>query len=224
MRNPVNIQKVGEQFGKDIADLVKTNRAFLVTILDVDDDYAYVTMSETTTKIPVRLTGMNIADTMLTIKPNIGSVAIVTLANGMENAPFFIAFSEIDSFNFSRGTTSFTWSMTAPGRDDDGEELEGDTADVVELSIGDSTLKVDTDGWTFNGGELGGLTKTQELKTQLDKVTARIDGILDAINSSTVIATPYDGGSALWALFQAQIALVTDKEDFSSIENTKITH
>lgn len=76
----------------------------------------------------------------------------------------------------------------------------------------------------YNGGENGGLTNTPELKTQLDKLTARVDGIIDGINSASVIATPQDGGTALWALFKTEIAKITEKESFEAIEDDKITH
>lgn len=77
---------------------------------------------------------------------------------------------------------------------------------------------------SYNGGENGGLTNTPELKIQLDKLTARVDGIIDAIKDPAVIATAQDGGNALWALFKALIAQITEKENFDNIENEKITH
>ncbi|HEY5508408.1 MAG TPA: hypothetical protein VIK29_07050 [Paludibacter sp.] len=76
----------------------------------------------------------------------------------------------------------------------------------------------------FNSGENGGLTNVTELKTQLDKLTARVDGIISAINSSTIIPVPSDGGAALLTLLRVQIATIVDKEDFGDIEDTKITH
>lgn len=76
----------------------------------------------------------------------------------------------------------------------------------------------------YNGGENGGLTNTPELKTQLDKLTARVDGIIDAIKDPSVIPTAQDGGNALWALFKGLIAQITEKESFENIENDKIKH
>lgn len=76
----------------------------------------------------------------------------------------------------------------------------------------------------YNGGENGGLTNTPELKTQLEKLTARVDGIIDAIKDPTVIPTAQDGGNALWALFKGLIAQITEKENFDNIENEKIRH
>lgn len=76
----------------------------------------------------------------------------------------------------------------------------------------------------FNGGENGGFTNTPELKTQLEKLSARVDGIIDAINSPGVVAAPQDGGEALWGLFQLEIAQIVDKENFENIENENIKH
>lgn len=80
------------------------------------------------------------------------------------------------------------------------------------------------DSIVYNKGKFGGLTKTTELKTQLDKLTARVDGIINAIKSPTVIATPQDGGTALLGLLRTEIGKIIDKEDFSNIEDTKIKH
>ena len=74
----------------------------------------------------------------------------------------------------------------------------------------------------FDNGENGGLTITPELKKQLDKVTARIDAIYNAIRNSAV--APNDGGSTFKTNMITVLSSVTDKEDFSKIENTKIKH
>jgi hypothetical protein len=216
------LEKIGEAFGSEIVGLVRSNRAFTVTILDVDDTYAYVTMTGSDEKMTVPLTGMSITQSAFTIKPNIGSLAVVTLANGADNAPFFIAFSQIDSFAFKRGTTEFSWESAPTGRDDEGDELEGETEDVVNLAVGETTVKVDTNVWEFNGGELGGLTKTKELKTQLDKLTARVDGIINAITNGA--PAPQDGGVVYQQTMVAILDTLTAVEDFSNLENEKITH
>lgn len=94
----------------------------------------------------------------------------------------------------------------------------------VELISGDATLEMAEGEITLNGGKNGGLVIVAELVKQLDKLTARVDGILDAINSPTVVATPQDGGEVLWGLFQTEIAKIVEKEDFSEIENDKVKH
>ena len=75
----------------------------------------------------------------------------------------------------------------------------------------------------FNGGENGGLTNTLELKTQLDKLTKRLDDVISSISEAPA-ATPSDGGAASQNYTKAKLALITDKEKFDKIEDTKITH
>lgn len=71
------------------------------------------------------------------------------------------------------------------------------------------------------GGENGGLTITPELKTQLDKLTARVDAI------AGVLTTGANGGGTVVFAGMTQLDYVqamANKEDFSNIENDKITH
>lgn len=100
------------------------------------------------------------------------------------------------------------------------ELKDGDTAIYTE---GGSFIICREDGTIeINGDDLGGIVKAEELKTQLAKQTARIDGIINAI-SNAVIA-PQDGG----AIFKANIVLalqgLQDKENFEKIESDKVTH
>jgi len=75
----------------------------------------------------------------------------------------------------------------------------------------------------FNGGENGGMTNTKELKTQLDKLTKRVDDVISAINGAPA-ATPADGGATAQTYTKTKLALITNKEDFKDIEDLKITH
>ncbi|MCT4644375.1 MAG: hypothetical protein N4A74_05250 [Carboxylicivirga sp.] len=95
--------------------------------------------------------------------------------------------------------------------------VEGDEATAFLLYADEAELI------QFNGGSNGGLTVTPELKTQLDKLTARVDGIIDAVNGAQPSPSP-DGGVALHNTMKAGLALITDKESFDKIENKKITH
>jgi hypothetical protein len=91
----------------------------------------------------------------------------------------------------------------------------------IGLKIGTITLVIDKDGIVMNGGELGGLIKIEELKTQLEKVTDRIDAVITAIKTATV--TPGDGGAAYKLAMTAQLSALS-KENFDKIEDTKIKH
>ena len=74
----------------------------------------------------------------------------------------------------------------------------------------------------MNGGSLGALIKIDELRAQLDKMTARIDGIIDALKSAK--PSPQDGGAALQTTTIAALDRLTDKEDFGDIADNNITH
>lgn len=57
--------------------------------------------------------------------------------------------------------------------------------------------------------------EANDFKTQLDKMSARIDGIIDAIKNGA--ASPYDGGAALQQTIVAGLDQITDKENFNTL-------
>lgn len=87
-------------------------------------------------------------------------------------------------------------------------------SEIENISI-DAKTKI-----KFNDGSFGGITKTKELKKQLDKQTKRIDGIINALNNASPDSSTGTFKTSLTPLLQR----ITDKEDFSNIENTKIEH
>jgi hypothetical protein len=94
--------------------------------------------------------------------------------------------------------------------------LEGDES-VSWLLYADEVDEI-----VFRDGKNGGLANTPELKIQLEKLTARVDGIIDAINNAVPVAQ--DGGVALQGTMVAKLTTLTDKEDFSNIEDVHIKH
>lgn len=92
----------------------------------------------------------------------------------------------------------------------------------VLLTIGETTISIIDGKIEINGGDNGGMCNTPELKTQLDKLTARVDGIIDALKNGTT--GTQDGGAAYKASVVAALQALTDKENFNDIEDTKITH
>ncbi|MDR1848121.1 MAG: hypothetical protein LBR17_08435 [Bacteroidales bacterium] len=72
----------------------------------------------------------------------------------------------------------------------------------------------------INGGTLGGLVKVKELKKNLNKITARIDGIIGALKDAVPLAN--DGGNQYKTQIVASLNTLTDKEDFETIENERI--
>lgn len=75
---------------------------------------------------------------------------------------------------------------------------------------------------SINRGTLGGLCNVLELKTQLDKLTTRVDGIIHALKNSATGSQ--DGGAAYKTAIVLALNLLTDKENFANIEDTKIKH
>lgn len=74
----------------------------------------------------------------------------------------------------------------------------------------------------LNGTENGGLIKVEELKKQLDIMTERIDGIIDAIKAGKPAVN--DGGAALQSTIVTALGTIVQKEDFSEIANEKVLH
>ena len=110
--------------------------------------------------------------------------------------------------------------ISASQIDDQGEEK----ASVKVDKDGNIAIKSDNGKVNLDGDKWGGLCKTQELKTQLDKATARIDQIITAIKLGSNAAVPQDGGKV--AFETVSNALPTDdaKEDYSNIESQNVFH
>ena len=94
--------------------------------------------------------------------------------------------------------------------------------DKINIKIGDTTIDISNDKIELNGGLLGGLIKIEELKSQLDKMTQRIDGIMNALRNSPTGSS--DGGAAYKTAITTALSSITNKENFGNIEDEKITH
>jgi len=91
----------------------------------------------------------------------------------------------------------------------------------ISLNIEDQSLLINKEGFVFNEGNLGGLIKIEELKTQLEKLTARVDAIFDGF--SKLIFDPPQKGSV--SVTNGLIAITSPAtEDFSAIEDEKVKH
>ncbi len=100
-----------------------------------------------------------------------------------------------------------------------------------ELKDGDATLWSKDGGFVIvrsdktvelNGTDFGGLVKIEELKKELAKMSARIDGIINAVKTAAVV--PQDGGATFKANMVLALEALVNKEDFSQIENKKVQH
>jgi phage gp45-like len=102
---------------------------------------------------------------------------------------------------------------------------------LPKLKEGDSALYTQSGGWIIArengtvelfGIDAGGIVKAAELKSQLNKLSARVDGVINALkNSQTAVQ---DGGATYKAQIVAALAALVDKEDFSNLESEKVLH
>lgn len=102
----------------------------------------------------------------------------------------------------------------------------GSTIQIADLSDGTRRLLIcfqytAIDNIEVFGGKNGGLCNTVELKDQLEKMSNRIDSIIDALSKSPTAAQ--DGGATYKAAIATALAGL-GKEDFSGIEDTRIKH
>lgn len=92
----------------------------------------------------------------------------------------------------------------------------------AEIVIGNTSAVMDADGITFNGGDLGGLVKVEDLTNRLNLIENDINKLKTAFSSW--IVTAQDGGAALktaattW--FSSRLT-PTQRDDY---ENSKVKH
>jgi phage gp45-like len=107
----------------------------------------------------------------------------------------------------------------------------GDDVTPPELEEGDAALYTASGGWIIcrnngtvelSGTGYGGIIKVEELKTQLAKLTARLDGVISALQNSPTAAL--DGGAAYKGAVAAALAALVDKENFADIASDKVLH
>lgn len=94
------------------------------------------------------------------------------------------------------------------------------SADTLKLDADGTTLEMNGDKSVWNGGSETTANATN-LKQELTKMSARIDGIIQAITASAV--APMDGG-ATYKANMAAVVTALQKEDFSKIIDDKIKH
>lgn len=94
------------------------------------------------------------------------------------------------------------------------------SADTLKLDANGTTLEMNGDKSVWNGGSETTANATN-LKQELTKMSARIDGIIKAITTSAV--APMDGG-ATYKANMGTVVSALQKEDFSKMIDDKIKH
>lgn len=96
-------------------------------------------------------------------------------------------------------------------------DISGDT---LKFDVNGTTLEMDGNKTVWNGGSETTANATN-LKQELTKMSARIDGIIQAITASAV--APMDGG-ATYKANMATVVSALQKENFSQMIDDKIKH
>ena len=94
-------------------------------------------------------------------------------------------------------------------------------AEGFSINSGDQSLDITSDGFVFNNGDNNGLIKIEELKTQLEKLTARVDAIFDGLSKLSPDA-PQAGSASVTTGLKAIVSPA--KEDFTELENELVKH
>jgi hypothetical protein len=98
-----------------------------------------------------------------------------------------------------------------------------DAEDVEEFSIssGDNVLLLDPNGWSFNGGQNGGLVNWPKALTEFNKTKAVVDTIASLLQNWVPVAS--DGGAALQLAAKAALGSLKTGT-YSNLEDTKVKH
>ena len=115
--------------------------------------------------------------------------------------------------------------------------LPGETDILITPKVGSHVVLADLEGGTLrnlcvvqygeveqiqlNGGQHP-ICNTDTLKTELQKMSKRIDAIIEALKYSATAAQ--DGGLTYKRQIATALDAIAQTEDFSDIEDTKITH
>lgn len=134
-----------------------------------------------------------------------------------------------EQYDYQKGS----YTLTSPNEKiqltvhDDNEKQEISFAafgtDIAIDKAGNISIKAaDGKKIALNGDKYSGMVKADVLKQELGKMTARIDGIINAIKSAAV--TPQDGGAGFKSAMIASLSALVNKENFSNIKNEKVVH
>lgn len=93
--------------------------------------------------------------------------------------------------------------------------------DEINVSVGESSVKITNGCIKFNGGENKGMVLAESVKDRLNKIENDINALKSAIASWTPV--PSDGGASLKVATSTWFAQHLVSTQLSDIENDKIT-
>lgn len=204
-------EEAGGAFGAFLAQMFYTVRTVLVTVKSVDEanGVAQVYLFEEDKTFPVPLSLYGTEEYGMVHVPTEGSAALITFIDGDINRPVFVGISEIDKWAFKRNETAITFT-TDP--------------DEVNVTVGNSKVRITPDLIEMNGGSLDGLVIVGKLTERLNRLQQQIEAIQSAIAShSHLVAT---SGSATQQVGNTTTTIYAkvnvDSFDNSDYENEKI--
>ena len=95
--------------------------------------------------------------------------------------------------------------------------------ETAEIVIGDISARIDKNTVTFNGGNLGGLVRVEDLTKRLNIIENDINNLKTVFSSSWIVA-PQDGGAALKLAAASWAATQLSPSKRNHYENTKVKH
>lgn len=204
-------EEAGGAFGAFLAQMFYTVRTVLVTVKEVDtaNGVAQVYLFEEDKTFPVPLSLYGTEEYGMVHVPTEGSAALITFIDGDINRPVFVGISEIDKWAFKRNETAITFT-TDP--------------DEVNVTVGNSKVRITPDLIEMNEGSLGGLVIVGKLTERLNRLQQQIEAIQSAIAShSHLVATSGSATQQVGNTTTTTYAKVNvDSFDNSDYENEKI--
>lgn len=204
-------EEAGGAFGAFLAQMFYTVRTVLVTVKSVDEanGVAQVYLFEEDKTFPVPLSLYGTEEYGMVHVPTEGSAALITFIDGDINRPVFVGISEIDKWAFKRNETAITFT-TDP--------------DEVNVTVGNSKVRITPDLIEMNGGSLDGLVIVGRLTERLNRLQQQIEAIQSAIAShSHLVATSGSATQQVGNTTTTTYAKVNvDSFDNSDYENEKI--
>lgn len=204
-------EEAGGAFGAFLAQMFYTVRTVLVTVKEVDtaNGVAQVYLFEEDKTFPVPLSLYGTEEYGMVHVPTEGSAALITFIDGDINRPVFVGISEIDKWAFKRNETAITFT-TDP--------------DEVNVTVGNSKVRITPDLIEMNEGSLGGLVIIGKLTERLNRLQQQIEAIQSAIAShSHLVATSGSATQQVGNTTTTTYAKVNvDSFDNSDYENEKI--
>lgn len=219
------LERAGEQFGETLMRVIGDVRVKIMTVISVDDNFAYCNIYEDDEALPVSLSFLSYEDAYLKITPTVGSSVGVGYFNGDDNTPFFVKFSVVDKIEFVRNETSIKFETPNDSIEVvNGENVVSIDNNGIRLNVMDSSEIHLMDGLIqMNGGELDGLVAINALTSRLNKLQSEIDSIVQSYNGHVHTFTWAGTSGTANTLATASTATSPSTFDKSEYENKNIT-